>query len=210
MRSMAYRRGAAATELLSSRAPRVMQRWRGIGGDMAIHVSSTRDGGERSVWRCSRCNVLAKPRLRSAGEGIKRRTAGIAPARHRQAGFTLVEVIVAIAILSVALSGLLAAIGNALRQTAQSDRMAEAGSLAQSLLARLGPEVPLGERHDVGQSANGFRWRLNCQGFGDANDRQQWPMSAYEVSIEVSWNDGFRERSFTLTTLRLAPKELTR
>jgi general secretion pathway protein I len=132
------------------------------------------------------------------------------PPRRRRAGFTLVEVIVAIAILSIALSSLMTMIGNALRQTGQADRMAEAGALAQSLLARLGSELPLGERQDVGQFENGFRWRLNSQRFGDAGDRQQWPMSAYKVSVEVTWHDGFRERSFALTTLRLGPKEPSR
>jgi general secretion pathway protein I len=130
-----------------------------------------------------------------------------APQYRRKAGFTLVEVIVAIAILSVALGSLMAMIGNALHQTGQADRMARAGSLAQSLLVRLGPELPLGERQDTGQFDNGFHWRLNSRRFGDASDLQQWPASAYKVSVEVSWHDGFRERSFTLTTLRLGPKE---
>jgi general secretion pathway protein I len=133
-----------------------------------------------------------------------------ASARHLRAGFTLVEVITAIAILSIALGSLMTMIGNALRQTGQADRMAEAGSLAQSLLARLGPELPLGERQDTGQFADGFHWRLNSQRFGDAGDRQQWPMSAYKISVEVDWHDGFRERSFVLTSLRLGPKEAER
>jgi general secretion pathway protein I len=136
--------------------------------------------------------------------------AGRAPPYRRQAGFTLVEVIVAMAILSVALGSLMTMIGNALRQTGQADRMAEAGSLAQSLLARLGPELPLAERQDAGQFDDGFHWRLNSQRFGDAGDRQQWPMNAYKVSVEVTWHDGFRERSFALTTLRLGPKEPSR
>jgi len=174
---------------------------------MAIKLTSVRDGAACCVTPCQRRCVPARPRPHAVAEWIERRTARIAATRRRQAGFTLVEVIVAIAILSVALTGLLAAIGNALRQTAQADRMAEAGSLAQSLLARLGPELPLGERQQAGQFANGFRWRLNCERFGDANDRQQWSLSAYKVSVEVIWSDGSRERSFTLTTLRLAPKE---
>jgi hypothetical protein len=105
---------------------------------------------------------------------------------------------------------LLSTIGNALRQTGQAEKMAEAGSLAQALLARLGSEIPIGERQEAGQFANGFRWRLSSQGFGDANDRQQWPLSASRVSMDVLWEDGVRERSFTLTTLRLAPKGPTR
>ena len=130
--------------------------------------------------------------------------------RRRQAGFTLVEVITAIAILSVALGSLMSMIGNALRQTGQADRLTEARSLAQSLLARLGPELPLGEHQDAGQFDNGFHWRLNSERFGDAGDRQQWPMSAYKVSVEVGWHDGLRERSVVLTTLRLGAKETAR
>jgi prepilin-type N-terminal cleavage/methylation domain-containing protein len=130
--------------------------------------------------------------------------------RRLEAGFTLVEVITAIAILSLALGSLMSMIGNALRQTGQADRMAEAGSLAQALLARLGPELQLGDRQDVGQLENGFHWRLSSQRFGDAGDQQQWPIGAYKVSVEVGWHDGFRVRSFTLTTLRLGPKEAAR
>jgi general secretion pathway protein I len=130
--------------------------------------------------------------------------------RRVRAGFTLVEVIVAMAILSVGLGCLMTMIGNTLRQTGQADRLAEAGALAQSLLARLGPELALGERQDAGQFDNGFHWRLNSERFGDAGDQQQWPMSAYKVSVNIGWQDGFRERSFVLTTLRLGPKEPAR
>jgi general secretion pathway protein I len=130
--------------------------------------------------------------------------------RRAVAGFTLVEVIVAIAILSLTLTILLNVIANSIRQTSQAEKMAEAGSLAESLVARLGTERPIREGLDAGQFANGFRWRLNVQSFGDAADRQQWPVAAYKVSVEIRWEDGGGERSFALTTLRLAPKVETR
>jgi len=126
------------------------------------------------------------------------------------AGFSLVEVIVAIAILSLTLTVLLDVIANSIQQTSQAEKMAEAGSLAESLMAKLGIERPIREGLDAGQFANGFRWRLNLQSFGDAADRQQWPVAAYKVSVEIRWEDGGGERSFALTTLRLAPKVDTR
>jgi prepilin-type N-terminal cleavage/methylation domain-containing protein len=95
-------------------------------------------------------------RVRSTGARTHAGT-GRTRIRSRQAGFTLVEVVVAIAILSIALGSLMAMIGSALRQAGQADRMAEAGALAQSLLARLGPELPLGERQDTGRFSDGFR-----------------------------------------------------
>jgi general secretion pathway protein I len=151
------------------------------------------------------------------GKSLRCRLISIVRSRRRSsaragghAGFTLVEVIVAIAILSLTLTVLLNVITNSLRQTSQAEKIAEAGSLAQSLMATLGTERPVREGLDAGQVANGFRWRLNLQRFGDVTDRQQWPVGAYKVSVEVRWDDGGSERLFALTTLRLGPREETR
>jgi general secretion pathway protein I len=138
---------------------------------------------------------------------MMRYLASIKRQARSQKGFTLVEVVVAIAILALALGVLLEMIGNGLRGTAQSERMILAGSLARALLAELGTEIPMRESQSTGEFPGGFRWHVNLQNFGDAGDRQQWPMNAYRVFIAVNWDDGARERSFTLATLRLAPKE---
>jgi general secretion pathway protein I len=128
-------------------------------------------------------------------------------AARNEAGFTLVEVIAAIAILSLGLGVLLGLIGNGLRETAQSSKMVQAGMLAQSLLAQIGAEIPVREWQGSGEFSDGFRWQLTMQSFGDAADRENWPMSAFRVSVEVNWSDGVRERVYRLATLRLVPKE---
>jgi general secretion pathway protein I len=124
----------------------------------------------------------------------------------REAGFTLVEVIVALAILSVGLSTLLGVISNSLRQTANAERMAAAGSLAQSLLAEVGTERPVKPEERDGQFPNGFRWHLKMQPYGDVKEREDWPIGVYAVSAEVEWEDGAQRRSYALTTLRFGPK----
>jgi general secretion pathway protein I len=131
-------------------------------------------------------------------------------AENNAAGFTLVEVIVAIAILSLALGVLLNAISGGLRTTSQAERMAEAGSLAQSLLAQVGTELPIRPGQSTGEFPDGFRWRLSMQSFGDATEREVWPVGAYTISAEVSWDDGAPPRSYALTTLRLGPKDTSR
>src|SRR5689334_24993557 len=55
--------------------------------------------------------------------------------RTGEAGFTLVEVIVALAMLSVGLTVLLGMISSGLGRTGTAERTAAAASLAQSLLA---------------------------------------------------------------------------
>jgi general secretion pathway protein I len=123
-----------------------------------------------------------------------------------EAGFTLVEVIVALAILSVGLSILLGLISNGLRQTGNAERMAEAGSLAQSLLAEVGTDLAIKPELREGQFPNGYRWRLRMLHFGDAREREEWPVGAYTILTEVEWQQGSERRSYALTTLRLGPK----
>jgi general secretion pathway protein I len=127
-----------------------------------------------------------------------------------EAGFALIEVIAALAILALSLGVLLSAISDGIWRTGQAERMAEAGSLAQSLLAKVGTEVPVQQGQTAGELADGFRWRLRMEPYGDTVDRQQWPLDAFAVSAEVSWGDHGQEHSVALTTLRLAPKEAPR
>jgi general secretion pathway protein I len=121
--------------------------------------------------------------------------------RLESAGFTLVEIIVALAILALSLNAILPAISDALWRTSEAEAQAEAASLARSLLAQAGSAVPLRDGAAAGQFENGFRWRLNVTPYGAA--AQLTPVRAYLVAAEVSWDDARQERSLVLTTLRL-------
>jgi general secretion pathway protein I len=123
-----------------------------------------------------------------------------------EAGFTLVEVIVALAMLSIGLSVLLGLISGSLRQTANAERMAEAGSLAQSLMAEVGTDLAIKLEERDGQFSNGYRWHLRMLPYGDAKEREEWPVGLYMISTEVEWQEDTQRRSYALTTLRLGPK----
>jgi len=127
-----------------------------------------------------------------------------------EAGFALIEVIAALAILALSLGVLLSAISDGILRTGQAEKMAEAGSLAQSLLAKVGAELPVRQGETAGDFANGFRWRLRMEPYGDTVDQQQWPLGALTVSAEISWGDHAQEHTVALTTLRLAAKEAPR
>jgi general secretion pathway protein I len=127
--------------------------------------------------------------------------------RENEAGFTLVEVVVALAILALSLAVLLNVISSGIRQTDSAKKMTQAGSLAQSLLSKLGTEMPIQEGLTSGEFAEGFRWRVRAERYGDAEDRRDWPVAAYAISVEILWGDASDERSVALNTLRLARKE---
>ena len=126
---------------------------------------------------------------------------------QREAGFTVIEIIVALAILALSLSVLFGVISDGLLRTNQAAKMEQAVSLAQSLLAKVGTELPVRQGLVAGEFADGFRWNVRMEPYGDNADRQQWPLDAYKVSAEVIWGDRSREESVTVSTLRLGPKD---
>jgi general secretion pathway protein I len=125
----------------------------------------------------------------------------------RECGFTLVEVIVALAMLSIGLSVLLGLISSGLRQTKSAERAAEASSLAQSLLAEVGTDPPVKQGAFEEAMPNGFRRHLTIQPYGAAAEQEGSPVGLYIVSADVEWEDGAERRSFALKTLRLGPAE---
>ncbi len=130
-----------------------------------------------------------------------------------EAGFTLVEVLVALAILSVALAVLLITISNGIRYQIQARTVAEANAVAQSLLAEIGKARPLSEGQLEGVSSNGFPWRLRMEAYGVAGAHTAWALAAYNVTVEVfpPAASGTRKAPLvTLTTLRLGARGANR
>jgi general secretion pathway protein I len=123
-----------------------------------------------------------------------------------EAGFTLVEVIVALAMLSAGLSLVLGFISSGPQRAAAAERMAEAGSLAQSLMSEVGTELPIRPEERDGQYPNGYRWHLRIRPFGESKEHEEGLIGLYAVSTELEWGEGAEKRSFVLTTLRLAAK----
>jgi prepilin-type N-terminal cleavage/methylation domain-containing protein len=116
-------------------------------------------------------------------------------------GFTLVEMLVSIAILSIAFAVLFGAISSSLDRARKAKDEALASALVQSLLARTGARGDLAPRETTGTYSNGFRWRMVVRPYGDPGDAKAWHLAAYRVNATVSWPGG--ERS--LSTLRLVP-----
>lgn len=123
-------------------------------------------------------------------------------------GFTLVELLVSLAILAVALAVLFSAISGSLDRTRKGRNEALAASLVQSLLTRAGTERPLAAGESAGVYSNGFRWRLVVRPFGNNDDAKARHVAAFAVQASVSWQEGEQTRSKTLSGLRIvAPKQ---
>lgn len=127
-------------------------------------------------------------------------------ARPAGAGFTLIEVIVALAILTVALAVVLQNFSIGMRGARLAERHTIAVLHAESKLAAVGVETPLEEGETSGVFDNGFGWRATIRPYLEAG-QEEAPDSgaeAYEVAVTVSWDDAGGRGSVTLETLRLA------
>lgn len=129
-------------------------------------------------------------------------------ARRRQAGFSLLEVLVAFAILGISLGALLQAFATGLRNAGVADEYSRATLYAESILAAIGRETPLGEGDRSGPIDDRFSWRSSVTPYlDDMPDPEKTKVRAYRVGVEVFWNGASQARSVTLETLRLAPAE---
>jgi general secretion pathway protein I len=122
-------------------------------------------------------------------------------------GFAVLEALVALAIVALALGVLLAVLTDGIRRQGRAESVASAVLDAQSLLARIGADVPLRAGVTGGTLPNGLHWQLRVEPYGDAADRKAWPAAAYRVLVEVTAEDEDASVPLArLATLRLGPK----
>lgn len=126
--------------------------------------------------------------------------------QSREDGFTLIEVLIALAILGVSLGIVLTTVSDSLARARRGESELVATSLAQSLLARAGPDLKLTGTDHKG-NAGGFVWRLSTKAYGTEEDRNAWNADPVVLTATVAWFDSGEERSVSLQTVRIIPRK---
>lgn len=135
-------------------------------------------------------------------------------AAGRQGGYTLLEVIVAFALLAGALTLLLGTLSGAARQVRGSADAGRAALYAKSLLAQAGVGVPLRPGSESGEFEEGrYRWALDVQPWRDPArpaTTLQDPSAPrlLELRLGIEWGEGGPRERLLLRTLRLMPSDL--
>lgn len=124
--------------------------------------------------------------------------------RASQHGYSLIEVVVAIAVAGTTLAGLVHAVGTNLRHAALTHEYTRATALAESMITRVGTELPLQAGTQRGRFDGTFRWQRTIRTDDDpAPAADEPPLQPHEIDVTVWWRDGGRTRQVTLHTMRL-------
>ncbi len=124
----------------------------------------------------------------------------------REAGFSLIEVLVSLAVAGIALGAAFFLFGTAMRGTVQAERTTMATLVAESKLAEAGLAAPLQPGRTSGRTGDGYRWTTEVRPYrppgDDAAAPAVLPVRAFEVTVTVAWGDDDRN-AVSLMTLRL-------
>lgn len=125
-------------------------------------------------------------------------------------GFTLIEVIAALSILSLSLAVLFGSLSDGFYRQRRAKDLAEATRIARSVLAQVGADIPLQDGNVTGASGLGTRWVVEMRAFGTGADRKIWQATPYHISVSIFENTTSKQPTVALTTLRFADIEQPR
>jgi general secretion pathway protein I len=132
-----------------------------------------------------------------------------------QGGYTLIEVLVAFAVLALALTVLLGTLSGATRQVRWSADAGRAALHAQSLLAQVGVGEALQAGRRDGEFDDGrYRWTLDVAPYTDPllpppAGIDPFTPQLMQLRLAVEWGDGGRGQRMLLDSLRLVQPDAT-
>lgn len=165
---------------------------------------------KEDVVHASACRAEIHLGLKSASqrqpEGWRCR---LKPAPHRERGFTLIEVLVASAIMGIAVAGILGGLSTASRNASKLTQMDRAALLAQQKMDEIlvDPSIPrkvpmqgFFDRNLAGGTTAGWSARVLPFEAAPGAGAGQWVLD--RVEVEVWWMDGPTRRTFSMEGYR--------
>lgn len=126
---------------------------------------------------------------------------------HGDRGFTLLEILVAIAILGIAITVVLQLFSANLRAISASGDYVSATTRAEAKMREILADDELSEKSLSEITDDGYRIDVSVNdALKDRTDNLQ--VRLLEIALTIHWTKGTKERSLTLKTLKVVEKKI--
>ena len=127
--------------------------------------------------------------------------------QNKSAGFTLLEVLVALSLLGIAVISVMQLFSANLKSISASEDHVSGALAAQSKMREVLSEEELSERSWNGITDNGYRFEVSI--LKSLPERvEELQVRMVEITVTVYWSQGTRERSMTLRTQKTVQKQV--
>jgi len=126
------------------------------------------------------------------------------PARSAEHGFTLLEVMIALAILGMTFAFAMELLATGVRSAKTSEDYVQAALLARQKIAQVAVLRSTGGEADGGEFGGGFRWVSEVH---PLPQEEELPARLYQVQVRVTWPGRRGEKLLDLYTMRMAVDE---
>ncbi|MGO9379898.1 MAG: type II secretion system protein [Dissulfurispiraceae bacterium] len=122
-------------------------------------------------------------------------------------GFTLLEILVAFSLIGIVLVVVMQIFSAGLRSLSISDSYVNASARAEAVMRNILEDDDFPNVTMSGSTLDGYRFNaVIAKGYEDRT--QALNVDLYQVEVTLYWNDGVRERSMSLNTLKVMEKKL--
>ena len=125
-------------------------------------------------------------------------------------GFTLLEVMVALAILGISITVIIELLSGNLRLARKSEEFSRAVFYGHQLLEELSLKQDYPKNEEQGVFEGNFRWRYLIEPIPVVSEEQEerYPVRVFKITVNVFWPGKGGEKSLSFETLKtLAKKE---
>jgi type II secretion system protein I len=122
-------------------------------------------------------------------------------------GFTLLEVLVALALLSIALVVIIQLFSANLRGIAISEDLAKAVMKAESAMREALDDEDISEKSSSETTPDGYRIDVAITN-AEEGRTENLPLKLLQIQLTVHWKDGVKERALTLKTMKTILKKV--
>jgi general secretion pathway protein I len=123
-------------------------------------------------------------------------------------GFTLIEILVAISILSISLVVIFQLFSGGLKASRLSDQYTKGIFHAKEKMEEILLSTDFAEEEAEGEFGDSFRWKSTIILIEQAEEEEsKLPFNTFNIRVDVMWYEGNKEKHFAISTMKVVEKK---